>query len=80
MRGRKGRTGLADDAYLTALAAVLELLEMQDRITNSGLRSLTGLNYDQAIKFFKRATLGGALRRRGSGSGTYYVRTDEAAT
>ena len=68
-----GRTGLSDAAFRVALTKVVEHLDSQERITNTMLRSLTGLNYDQAIKFFKRATCSGVLERRGKSSGTYYV-------
>lgn len=68
-----GRTILEDGAYQAALPAVLEHLRAKGRITNTMLRSLTGFNYDLAIKFFNRGTSSGVLERRGKFGGTYYV-------
>jgi hypothetical protein len=68
-----GRTSLEDDQYRAALKKVTLFLKSNDRITNAILRGETGLNYDQAIKFFNRAIGDGVLERRGRASGTHYV-------
>ena len=48
----KGRTSLDDGQYAKALRSTLDFLRREEGVTNSKLRTLTGLNYDQAIKFF----------------------------
>ena len=78
MTARHGRTGLDDEAYRSALVAVLDYLHTEERMTNAKLRALTGLNYDQAVKFFKRATSSGELERRGLASATHYVLRETA--
>ena len=69
----KGRTSLDDGQYAKALRSTLDFLRREEEVTNSKLRTLTGLNYDQAIKFFTRATGSGVLARRGVAGGTHYV-------
>ena len=73
MSGRAGRTGLPNEAYERALADVLQELEVATSIKNARLRAITGLNYDQGIKFFNRAIENGVLERRGRAAGTHYV-------
>ena len=68
-----GRTGLTDQNYVTALKAICEHFVTRDRITNLQLRSVTNLNYDQAIKVFNRAISSSGLERRGKSGGTHYV-------
>ena len=69
-----GRTGLlTDQAYCAALVAVREFPQHGEKITNSKLRSLTGLNCDQAIRFFNKAISLGELERRGKAGSTHYV-------
>jgi hypothetical protein len=69
-----GRTGLTKEQFDAAWAKVrLHLLRGCERISNAGLRELTGLNYDQAIKFFNTAVGAGMLERRGRASGIHYV-------
>ena len=68
-----GHTSLPDGAYSTALVSVRKFLRTEKQITNAKLRSLTGLNYDQAIKFFNSAIANKELVRRGKASGTHYV-------
>ena len=77
MNDRQGRTSLPDELYQEVLVEVREYLNQHERVSNSVLRSLTGLNYDQAIKFFKRATTDGIVAKRGETSGTHYVRISE---
>ena len=76
MKGFEGRSSLSDEQYVKALRSTLDFLRREGRIKNSGLRTLTGLNYDQAIKFFARATAAGVLERRGVSAGTHYVLPD----
>ena len=73
MSGRTGRTGLRDADYEQALTVVLNELSVAESIKNARLRTLTGLNYDQGIKFFNRAIESGVLERRGRAAGTHYV-------
>lgn len=73
MRGQAGRTGLTDSDFVRALRAARERVRQVGAVTNRDLRTASGLNYDQAIKFFSKATRKGLLRRVGSGSGTHYV-------
>ena len=68
-----GKTSLDDDEYLRTASIVQAFLRKNGHITNRGLRSLTGLSYDQAIKFFNRALSEDVLERRGRASGTNYV-------
>jgi len=77
MSGQAGRTGLTEEGYCATLDAVRVYLKAHRTITNSDLRALTGLNYDQAIKFFGRAAQSAVLLRQGSGSGTHYVLSDD---
>lgn len=67
-----GRTSLSEVDFARALREVTLYLRVHGRIRNRELRRLAGLNYDQAIKFFNRATEGKLLARRGTASGTYY--------
>ncbi len=67
------RTSLTEAEFLRALNEVKRHLRQEQSIRNTSLRDLTGLNYDQAIKFFNRAIAQGVLTRRGKASGTHYV-------
>ncbi len=67
------RTLLTEAEFLRALNEVKRHLRQEQSIRNTSLRDLTGLNYDQAIKFFNRAIEEGVLARRGKASGTHYV-------
>lgn len=80
MSGRKGRTGLTDDEYRDALRKVLPFVAEEGRVTNSRVRWLTGLNYDQVIKLFNRAVEEGSLLRKGRAAGTHYVLPGESDT
>ena len=73
MKGFEGRSSLGDEQYVKALRSTLDFLRRGGRVKNSALRTLTGLNYDQAVKFFARATASGTLERRGVAAGTHYV-------
>lgn len=64
---------MSESSYLVARAMVLRHLATQPGINNRTLRRLTGLNYDQAIKFFARMVEEGAMVRLGRASGTRYV-------
>jgi hypothetical protein len=72
-----GRTSLSEEQYDASLAKVRTHLQREGRVTNRTLRSLTGLNYDQAIKFFNFAVERGVLIRRGRASGIHYVPSQE---
>ena len=52
---------------------VRSFLLREGKIKNSQLRTLTGLEYDQAISFFNAALGLGLLVRKGRRSGTHYV-------
>ena len=73
MTGGIGRTSLSEEAYSTALRMAVERVKAAGKITNRDVRSLTGLNYDQAIKFFNQAIVDGILERRGRASATHYT-------
>lgn len=68
-----GRTNLDDDTYAKCIESVRAYFRRHQSITNKGIRALTSINYDQAIKFFARAVREGVLERRGRASGTHYV-------
>lgn len=72
MQGR-GRTSLTDGEYEDARRVTVSFLKNEERVTNTILRRLAGVNYDQAIRFFGRAIADGTLVRMGRASGTYYV-------
>jgi hypothetical protein len=76
-RDKVGRTSLSDSAFRQAFAIVSKYFRKEATMTNSVLRSLTGLNYDQAIKFFNRAIADGLLERRGRASAVHYVPTQK---
>ena len=67
------RTSPTEADFLCALTKVKQHLRMNHSIRNTSLRELTGLNYDQAIRFFNRAIGEGVLVRRGKAAGTHYV-------
>jgi hypothetical protein len=67
------RTKLTDSEYKRCLKVVERSLRTNQSIRNRELREATGMNYDQAIAFFKRATSERRLVRRGSAGGTRYV-------
>lgn len=73
MQNRIGRTAITEEDYDRAFKLVTAYLKKASSIKNQTLRELTGLNYDQAIKFFARAVRTGPLDKRGHGSGTHYV-------
>ena len=73
MQSRIGRTAITEEDYDRAFKLVATYLKEAPSIKNQILRELTGLNYDQAIKFFARAVRARALNKRGRGSGTHYV-------
>jgi hypothetical protein len=72
-----GRTTLDNDTYVGCLKSVKTWLKSAPTIQNRELRELTGVNYDQAIKFFARAVEERILKRRGRSSGTHYVLSKE---
>ena len=52
---------LSDTDYSQTLAAVLDHLAVEGRITNADVRSLTKLRYDQVVIFFNRAMAEGHI-------------------
>jgi hypothetical protein len=56
--------------------AALLYVSTHGSITNREIRSLTGINYDQAIWFFNEMLRGGTLQRTGTASTTRYVMPD----
>ena len=66
-------TTLTEDEIQRTKMAVLKYLKDHPFINNTALRELTGLNYDQAIRFFGVMISEGVLRRTGKTSGTKYV-------
>jgi|GEM_PF-2013764 len=64
---------LTDIQYAECLSASLTYLKRHGSIRNRQLRAVTGITYDQAISFFKRATNENHVMRRGTSSGTHYV-------
>jgi len=54
------------------LSEARNLLRGGIKLTNRNLRRVTGLNYDQSIKFFARAVEAGVLERNGQASSTHY--------
>lgn len=71
-----GSTGLSDEDFERAMSVVLGFLQREPSIKNASFRKVTGLNYDQAIKFFNRAVELEVLRRCGVGAGTHYKLPD----
>jgi hypothetical protein len=66
-------TSLTDDQYNRCLKEVVTFLEKNSKILNRELREISGIGYDQAIRFFKRATEDNRLVRKGTSSSTHYV-------
>ena len=52
----------------------MDFLGTHPFVTNKILRSLTGINYDQAIQFFNLMLDTQKLRKEGVGSGTRYTK------
>ncbi len=65
---------LTDSQYAKCLSTTLAYLKQHGSIRNRQLRAETGITYDQAISFFKRATDELHVHRRGTSGGTHYVR------
>jgi predicted HTH transcriptional regulator len=57
---------------------VITYLAKNPSISNTELRALAGLRYDQATYFFNRMLEEGKLRRTGKTSGIKYVRPEHA--
>lgn len=72
-----GRTSLTEADWDMAVRAVRNLLKDGHRVTNRSLREASGLNYDQAIKFFALAIERDLLMRRGRASGIHYVAAED---
>lgn len=68
------KTTLSEREYADALQAACAFLDEGGWLTNTVIRQRAGLTYDQAIRFFKRATDAGALVREGKAQATRYRR------
>ncbi len=66
-------TNLTNEEFERTKRLVLRYLEKNPSINNTGVRQLTGINYDQATRFFGRMASDGILQRKGKTSGTKYV-------
>ena len=66
-------TLIADEEIAQVKKAVLKYLADHPFINNTLLRQLTGLNYDQAIRFFRLMVSEAVLRRTGKTRGTKYT-------
>lgn len=66
-------TTLSDACFEECLKLALIYLKNNASIRNQDLRQISGISYDQAIRFFNRAISEDRLVRQGSGSGTSYV-------
>lgn len=69
-----GRGTLTEAEFDDALAVVLAHVDLHGSVSNSDVRAIAGLTYDQAIRFFGIATAHGHLLRLGRGAGTRYRR------
>lgn len=67
------RTTLTGAEFEAAMAKVRAHLADHPSVNNKDLRAIAGLNFDQAIRFFKIAVESGALVRIGKSAGTKYV-------
>ena len=69
---------ISESEFETALGPVRQYIIQHGSIRNSELRELTGLDYDQAIRFFYIAVSRRFLQRVGRYSGTRYILTEDA--
>ena len=69
-------TSLTDEQYELCWKVVKAFLSENEMIRNRQLREISGIGYDQAIRFFKRATTEKRLVRKGEGGSTKYVLHD----
>lgn len=73
-RSEPDSTKLSASEYERVLRMVVDALKAgAPYITNTLVRNLAGIGYDQAIAFFKRAVSENKLLRNGRGSRTHYV-------
>lgn len=66
-------TKLTKEQYVRSWNLAEAYLEKHGRIRNKQMREISGIGYDQAIGFFKRATGEKRIVRKGTSSGTHYV-------
>ena len=76
-RNSEHPTSLTNDQYVRCLEAAEAFVQKFGSIRNMQLREITGVGYDQAIRFFKRAVNENRLTRKGLSSGTHYVAKGE---
>ena len=67
-------TKLSDSHFEECMGVALNFLKANASIRNRDIRDVAAIGYDQAIHFFNRAIAEKRLIRKGSGSGTHYVR------
>ena len=72
------KTKLTVEEFEQAQDLVRRYLADHPAVNNTGFRTLTGFNYDQAIHFFARAIDQGILERIGKSSGTKYILSDSS--
>lgn len=70
-------TKLKNEQFARCWKVAREFVVKNGSIRNKQLRKITGIGYDQAIDFFKRAVSEKHLLRQGSGGGTRYVLKDK---
>ena len=76
---RKGSTQLDDADFERCWIQISEFLSSHESVRNSKVRQVTGINYDQALKFFTRAMKEGKLERKGRKSSTHYTLTAQGS-
>ncbi len=70
---KKFTTRLNDEEYNRIQKYVCDYLTSNGSISNRELRNISGITYDQAIFFFKKALQKGTLLKVGRTSGIRYV-------
>ena len=66
-------TTLTSEQYARCWRLAEAFLEKHASIRNKQMREISGIGYDQAIGFFKKAVIEKRLTRRGTSSATHYV-------
>jgi Fic family protein len=67
------RLPLPPETFTRTLRAARSVATSNVRLTNATLRVAAGINYDQAVRFFREAVEAGLLERIGAGALTHYV-------
>jgi hypothetical protein len=66
-------TTLTNEQFARCWNLAESFVKKNGTIRNKQMREVSGIGYDQAIGFFKRATSEKRLLRKGTASGTHYV-------